>query len=316
MRTKLYEILKKRINKTIINEEFGISNELDSKTREAYRKIMKQYDNKPFINENGLTFREWSVSIDFFGYELLIKTTEYAFETEDEYNSYMQQGNRIGGYRSLRFPVEVSLFRVDDDLLTEDFIDTLGHELEHAYQDVKTGKSTAKLLSNMIKERLFNYAPFFLYSPNDAERHVARCIYACCPKEQDAFINGLFQNFQSNPLRNPDMVIKNSEAVAWLENLYESYSYVCKHKDDEAIKNALNNYFKKEVNSSKKGINDRKSFDNSNQFIKFIQNGIKRYEWKLSRVVYFCKKKYGLYDRPTPKGKNINEVRYNPFLLL
>ena len=286
---------KKRVNK-LVTEEFGISNKLHNEILPRFHTILKDsIKNTNVIVKNGVKIRENCFVFDFFeDNKYLLKTywTVYYFDSDEEYKSYIKNHFLPNGviYENKMFML--TIIYINNKPLDNSFYDTIGHELEHLFQNILMKKE----FSN---QHVYNIAQTYIYSNDEYNKSLSYIIYASTKSEQEAMINGCYNEFIHSEKRidNIDDFIENSECGVWLKNLYFAYNFIKTHKD-EKLYIAIKKY---------KKIKDYYTYK---YFLYIARNGILNFERRIARLNNKLKKLF-INDHTL---KQINENYDNSLL--
>ena len=245
MQTDQYII--EETNKIIINEEFGISNELDNKIEEIVRYIEGNVNNAKTcnstvtINNTPKQYKHLYFINNFFGTEIPIDVNLYIFENVDQYKTWYNKTSMTGGFVDFRHGVLIYGGVVNNQVCFADLFDTIGHELEHTYQKVKAEKTQKGIEAEFFSNRNYNNAKSDLNKKDKPYNYnIASIMYIGNNSEQDAFINGLYQDVKwNNNKTNLNNIILNSEATIWLKRFYSAVDFIKKNFDQYDLADVL-----------------------------------------------------------------------------
>lgn len=259
-----------RINLIIENGGIGINDDVDNASERLFSLILKRFTtiikNNPKIDRNTLDLGK--IEFDCFGTKIKVYITATFFNSEHEYSNSVLGGGWVQPFSMLMISVPV----VNGKVKEYDLYDTVQHELEHAFQNIKMGHGFGS-------EKLYAYAISRLYSENIYEKSLSHIIYASTRNEQDALINGLYGQIKLGKSEKPiDEIVKNSEAYIWLQNLYKAKQILKRNKVE--IMPYIRAY---------NGINQHIDY---NKFRKIANKGIKEFEWKMARLIKGAKKRF------------------------
>ena len=238
----------------------------------------KEISRSDFLVKDGIKKKEFSFSFDFFEdgkYVFKNFINVFYFDSVDDYFEYQQNGNRfINGVIFENKMLIITIIYVDNKPLNNDFYDTIGHEMEHLFQNILMGK-------NFNNENIYNIARRYINSNNDYFRSLAHIIYASTKSEQEAMINGCYNSFINGEFNfnNIDEDIKKSECGLWLMNLYNAYNFIKNHKNDEELFQAIRDYRK------------YKDYYDYKYFLYIARNGIKSFERRIAQLTFKIKNK-------------------------
>lgn len=266
-----------RVNR-LIKEEYGISERLHSEIIPAF---MKEFDSsvsktKKNVNSDGVVTRDGSFRFDFFGdsnYILRVYWHIYYFETPEDSEQYVST-HRLPNYsdygdRMLRLNIVYIKGRPSRNMM----FDTVGHELEHLYQSILMGKEFG---DGMV----YALSKTYMTVSDDYHRYLAWIIYASTKSEQEAMVNGCYNEYlndEEGNVLNLDKFIKESDAGIWLQNLYEAYYFVKSH-NDEKMTLTIADYKRRAPQCTYKW------------FLRVGVNGIRTFERRIARLILKIKK--------------------------
>lgn len=266
-----------RVN-ALIKEEYGISERLHGEIIPAF---MKEFDSsvsktRKTVNSDGVVIRDSSFRFDFFNdssYILRVYWSIYYFETPEDSEEYVST-HRLSNYsdygdRMLRLNIVYIKGRPSRNML----FDTVGHELEHLYQNILMGKEFG---DGMV----YALAKTYMTVSDDYHRYLAWIIYASTKSEQEAMVNGCYNEYLNDEdgcALDLDRFIKESYAGIWLQNLYNAYSFVKSH-NDEKMTQAIADYKRMAPKCTYKW------------FLRLGANGIRTFERRIARLILKIKK--------------------------
>lgn len=99
----------------------------------------------------------------------------------------------------------INLFGVSGTINQMEAMNTIQHEIEHLYQEIKSNK---RIPSN---DRLYAKMRTDLEFGDEKHKKIAKIIYLCFKSEQEGFVNGTYawcmcQNFQAPPFSYKDIL--------------------------------------------------------------------------------------------------------------
>lgn len=279
MKQTITEILRKRINKIII-EDYGINLELDNVASSTSKKIISNLNGKYFVKrDDGQFVKEHTEIVQINNKTIKIFVTNFWFKTKTNKNNFLKTHVIYNGFIFETNWILITLFDIGSKKFSEeDLNDTLYHELEHAFQ-------TSKMQHNFGSPTIYAIAKTNIFSSDKISKSLAEIIYASTKNEQDAMINGLYGSLKNYNFIEIDKKIKKSEAYIWYKKLFLAYLTI-NSLDEKQLQQYLLPY-----NKTKKW------------FLTIAKKGIKRFERKLARTVF--KLKYN----------NIKEGRFKPNIL-
>lgn len=287
----LNEVYKKRINR-LISEEYGISDKLHGDIIPRFIRSLKTAIKSTDINPNYIVpTKEGKFEfkcLDKEGNTFRVYWKVYYFDNQEEYLKFYKKygltNNVIYKFKMLT----ISVVYVEGKPLNNQFYDSIGHELEHLYQNELMDKE-------FRNQDIYRIAISGLHEKDKYIRCLSTIIYASTKSEQEAFINGFYSEFSHGNI-DPgklDKAIEESVCGDWLKELYNSYVFLKEH-NDENMQEAIRKY---------KNIKD---YYNYKYFLYIARNGIKNLERRIARLTYKIKK--DIYNHSEPQ---LNED-FNP----
>lgn len=294
----LSETYKKRINK-VIKEEFGISQELHGQIIPRFEEQLKaEIQKASFQIKNGVKCRQGNFRFncgDAKNTNFLVTWFVYYFSTNKEYEEYTTQHD-LGSYvindSKMMF---FNLVYVNGKPLAGGFYDTVAHEFEHLYQMLKMGHEFGG-------QYVYALAASNLRSADDYKRCLAHIVYASTKSEQEAMINGFYNELANGQVYPSEIEngLSDSECGAWLKNLYQAYQFLKKH-NDQTMAAEIGEYHKKD---------DKYNY---NYFCRIAEFGIRSFERRIGRLVYGFKSK--VFPKIAPKLKEGFDVLNGYYLI-
>ena len=276
----LNHLLVERINKIIV-ETSGINDELDSRIMDVANYIISQSKKeKNYKHEDNLSYYSGSLKDNLFNKDFVFYYTILKFNNEEEYNGYINKYGELndGFWKDKdRYFIKLYLVLIDGRFNYRDFYDGIYHEVEHAFQTIKSGKDFGG-------ENLNAYIRSKLRDKNIWERVIAEIIYATRKNEQDAMVNGMWGYVNSQLKQNAkywdvDKLIIDSEASVWLKKLYDNIALILTNKDNEKLMKVIDYY--------------SHNFDiNYGRLLSITKKGIKAFEEKIAKVTRRLKQKH------------------------
>lgn len=205
------------IVKRILNEEYGINDEVYKKSNEILERIKNDIENKINNGEFRNVFDEdtkiirGAFSLKMNGYTVLITYNSYQFKDNDSYMFYRKKYARsIMNAHFFYDDGNPSLFVVYNKIgnkYDDSIYDRVQHELEHCFQStMKHGDLLDSPLRNRVDKGL-------KMKNKDINVYMASWILYCSRRyEQDACANGLY-SWLMNGGNDKEKIIENSAIV-------------------------------------------------------------------------------------------------------
>lgn len=261
------DIPTKHINK-LITEELGISDKLYLKINEVIKSIKKGLRNNEkhfdvIWKQNGNIHLD---IIDDNKHIVNIFWAAYYFDTIENYYEYIKTHFFPNGYDYNSQILMISIIFINNKIYNNSLYDTVAHELEHAFQECLMNKPFGN-------EKLYMFAISNLHNKNEAKQILSSIIYASTKSEQEAMINGCYNEIINNGelLNDIDSALKKSDCTMFLMKLYQAYYFLKSNKENVELINAINEY------------ND-KFHINYNKFLSITRNGIVNLERRIARL--------------------------------
>lgn len=258
--------LVEHINK-LITEEYGISNELSEESKKIVGQIedaiassqKKRYGDYKFSEGNFVHKFIIDFVVKWKFYNCLTKVSLNEFFAKYSHSYWDNNGKRLF----------IPAYMYDGAIDTKFLYNSVFHELEHMYQNAKSGKS----FSN---RELYSEIGNMLHNSSEIIRSVGQMLYFSFPEEQDAYANGMYGEFVASRNNGMDVddIIKNSEAWKYLKLLHKDYSLYLNKKNDS------------ELNEKLKKLKIDKNID------RILKKAINDYQRKIARVALKIKQEY------------------------
>lgn len=251
-----------RIIRRVLNEELGINQEVYDASNQVFELIqddLKKH-NIQGIELNGVNGKVYSNTVDCYIHSQKVNVLYrfYYFDTENDYLAYKKQNPSINQAETNvtnnadEFLIKVN-YVVCDGVLNKMLFDQMQHELNHAFQQIISGK---KYQYGKIRQNIEKMSKSLL---NDKEIRCAKFILYMSRKfEQDGFANGLYASL----MRDKSYDINNSGAVHNLRQLQGAIRMLSSCQDDDKFilnfgisKNRIIKYGEKSVTRLTKLIN-------------------------------------------------------------
>lgn len=237
----------------IIQEELGIATEVSKITEEVFQSILLDIRNrKPEKNEicftkNGVVeciINNTPFKVNYTCRNFLDKNVIDNFDID-----YLTEGGTLFFNKNF-FWVNVNLIAVNGTIFKQEAVNTIQHEMEHVFQQLKCNK---RIPSNDLK-----YAKIKtdLNGNNTARKNVARLVYLTLKSEQEGFINGTYAWCMTNDLLSTPYTydnIKNSPSGVLYNEMVDLYNIVF---NDIEMTNIIKTEYKLSKNKISKLIHD------------------------------------------------------------
>lgn len=221
-----------RIVRRVLNEEFGINQEVYDASNQVIELIQNDLKkhNIQGIELNGVNGKVYSNIVECSIHSKMVNVLYrlYYFDTENDYLAYRKQNPSITQAethvtnKADEFLIKVN-YVVCDGVLNNMLFDQMQHELNHAFQQIISGK---KYTHGRVRQHIERMPKASL---NDKEIRCAKFILYMSRKfEQDGFANGLYGSL----MRDENYDINNSGAVHNLRQLQGAIKMLSSCEDD------------------------------------------------------------------------------------
>lgn len=201
----------------LVKEELGISDTVKAVTNDIMAAIMKDKKGKPlFKNKRSGVIKDF----DLFGKSTRIDYDVYFVKDKSEIDSLGLSS--LGLYNGTINTLKTTLVYVRNENRYIDLDGTLQHEVEHAYQESRSGKPLVSPKSADI----YIKADRLLASSDQYEKLVGWTLYLANRFEKDGKMNGLYKEIMDNWGKTPIDVVKET-------NIYRNISAINGYVNDE-----------------------------------------------------------------------------------
>lgn len=270
---KEYMILNEislKINEAI-NEELGIADEVRDKSAKLRDDVINRLKNiEKSIVESGVSEKKDNFQIEIANKKVFVQVHYYNFRDKTYYLNFIKKSGPIG-HSSLsndgRFNVILlNFYSISGYIDEKDLYDSIQHEVEHIFQQVKAKKTFGK-------SDLYLYAYKNLSNEQLENRILALISYMSNKFEQDGYINGLYAFLKDNyKLMATRDDIKESPVYSKLTDLIYAKDFLIKNKNNVKLKEEIE-YYQKNFNL------------NYNEFIRLVTSSINDITKKIGRTI-------------------------------
>ena len=230
----------------VLNEELGIADSVKETTNEIVNIIAKDSEKQKEKTFNNFIYKTGQISnLNISGINIDLLYTVYILAKFSDIENLSSIILYPGSFSPEKHLLKTSIVYIKRSNRYIDYIGTTQHELEHAYQYSKTGKSPlSKQQSFDIYKKAEN---LILNEKNIYELLVGCTIYYNSKFEKNALINDTYRLILDTPEFKPIEIIKNT-------NLYININYINKYStnyslsDKQSIENVVNKTFGKHFN--------------------------------------------------------------------
>lgn len=233
MKTRV--LLTEQQLRKLIDEEMGVANIVKNESEKIYRLIVddiaKHKDD--FIQDVGFSYYTGSFKYDFLDSELSGRYYIIDYDTKEQFEAFGEESTG-GSYllgRNL-FTFNINIVSICGQIVKEEAMDVIQHELEHVYQQTVTKKRFGDIDTNLkVKDNLFKQDPFV--------REVACLVYGCLRGEQEGHINGMYAYVMAVPEPFSMGLLRRTACYRLYRSMCESYE---KLSQDERFDDELKQY--------------------------------------------------------------------------
>lgn len=211
-------ILTENQFKQLIKEELGISEEVANMAISVYEQIENNKE-KDEVESNDY-FSKWvsSLKFNFLNCKVNCSITYYNYFS----NEYYQYSNIVSTGWSVYvtdklFFMGIIVPMVSGNIVKDEVIDTIQHELSHIYEQKMMGKQYSQ-------NKVYSSLKTNMYSDNEIVNKAANLVYGCIKSEQDGFVNGLYAYLMSQPELFSIETLKKSECWKLYEKMVSIYN--------------------------------------------------------------------------------------------
>lgn len=306
MRKEIFEDINR-----ILYEEKGIADEVYSETSNIQLLIREKTPKEGNIDLPGFNFKGFQdlFPIELFGNKATLKITAYYPNNQKEFDFIKQNGwldctsniSFIGNRPDIS--IEVSLVVMSRKILSDTYYETVQHEVQHIYQQLRGEKRFPDTNFYMgVSQRLHT-------TKDPIENAVTFLMYMMEKYEQDAYANGLFrfiiEKFDNN--NSIDSLFEQSDAYRKLEKMKKSYQMITDDSNKERVQEILDELTESIPKMpSIKYLGIEKNTNKYPSWMKFTRSAersINDFEKKIARSLALAK--FRLY-----KGMDVSEMKH------
>lgn len=278
----------------LLREEKSINDEVYNKSTELSREIREYIKNpdiesREYVNDDIFKLK-YGFKNELWGKKITISVVYTHFKDINCFNEYKSnieysdaQTNFVGRNNIFLF---IKCYGISGDIKYQDLCDSVQHELNHIYQDIRGSKT----INNFSINLLYNKAISRLNNKDEFIDKCAWLIYFSYDFEQDGYLNGMYAYFMSNEEKIPNWdEIREMSIYKCIKTIRDNLIWLKKCK----VTNEHREMLKEEFNIS---------FD---WLLKFGERGLRRIVRKMSNVLEKIK-----------KDKNVKTLGYglHPFI--
>ncbi len=248
--------LNENIIRELVKEELGIAMEVYDATQNVYQNILNDIKTRDSEITEVCYIKEGSVNSILFNTNIKVNYVYRNFLDKDIITNFDIEFLTEGGtvfFNKKHIWINVNLIVINGAINKQEAVNTIQHELEHVYQQIRGNKQ--------IPYNDMRYAKMKtdLEGNNENRKKVSRLVYLAYKSEQEGFINGTYAWCMTNDAITPPYDyknIKNSPAGKVYNEMLQLYNEIFNN-------NEMTNIITKEYNLSKnKVIKSMKNFQN------------------------------------------------------
>ena len=259
------------LKKKLINEDLGVSREVQKETKNLLNNINKIIQHKNlyttyYLNDikdslvYGISINFKTVLFDNLFVKIILQVyfckdkNDYAYLSNPMRFCFDAENNKM----LIRFPIidEKLDFNNDIDIAKKlnNISGILSHELKHAYQKTMTLKNTGRerIISHR-KENVYNNAQKYLYSIkmdiNDFLTRIIYGVYFSYPQEITANLEKLYTTItnKSNNINDARKIVLESELFNYVEYLEKDLYTLKNNNIDDDTKNKIQSILNRDI---------------------------------------------------------------------
>lgn len=283
------------LNETI-NEEYHISESVKAESMRLCCRIKEELNKHGSSRMlSGVAKKHVYFSETLFKENVSIDCICYIFSNSTAFDEWITKLPQINGVDTEQKLFKFTVLVIDRQIISKTLYDTVQHECEHFFQELKIKKSFN------ITGSLYNFAVGNLGSPNEQLFVLSNIIYLSRKFEQEGFANGLYGYLYHNLSKdsNADIgsLLYTSDYRNMMERLKECQEYIVEHSNDGMLLMYIDRYFKKY------GLN-------YNRFVKLSTEAFKKIKRKMVETLIKVKKDLNIKDNKIVKWKNNGDIEY------
>ena len=221
----------------IIKEELGISETVIKLSREFYNKMIEVIHSSDNIEKNETMIKK-TVPMQFFIDDVKVSSNiVYRNFLSKDYSklyevSYVTDGTSFRVTDKLYFCF-INVYAISGNIVKEKAMETIQHEIEHIFQQVKMGKG-------FENDSMYAKIKDDMESGNESRSKIGKMIYYTLKSEQEGFNNGLYAYLMDINQPYSDTLLNNSEVWQIYLFLKETFKEI---NNNLEMKNIFNEYF-------------------------------------------------------------------------
>lgn len=237
--------------KKIINEELGIALEVNNCSKEIFLSIVDDIKKQPVEKNELCTVTNGIVKAIVNDVNFQVNYTYRNFFSKDFIENIDIDILTSGGSAFVNKNLiicYVNLIGINGNINKLEAINTIQHEVEHIYQEIKSNQRIPKNDKKYAKMRTD------LEYGDEKHKKVAKLFYLCLKSEQEAFINGTYAWCMCDDIKSPPYTYKeiiNSPAGKLYIELKDLYLELI---DDNEMFSILKNEYKLSLIEIEKSI--------------------------------------------------------------
>lgn len=313
------DLLIESVCRKVLNEYLGVSDEVTELGKSAFKLLLHCYDNTMWMKvrrDQGDVYQTKHKVYDFSNGNLSImkiskiidsfSITLYGYDP-NEY-TFEEYGETLGDLFSIAFTPNKNQIRLAipyplDGKLDEptlSFIQSsINHEVEHAWQSYNRGgtnisdaygKSLAKNDWNTDKDTAI---PLLKY-------YIKQCYYALDSDEVDAKLQEIWYELSNNK------DLKDTDGYKYMQEVIKGYQWV--YDMIVTPDSFRKKHYQREISEFKNIVMGELGLNSPNQWFKYCQKGIRKFNGQLRRVVGRNSERLGYPSNGSFRNYSQNEI--------
>ena len=239
--------LNEEFLRNLIKEELGIHMEVVDTSNKVYNDIIEDMKHRDSNKTDICYIKQGSIdcslnNISFKAHYTCRNFLDKKIVDDLDIDSLTEGGTVFFNKKWLW--INVNIIAINGTVNKQEALNTIQHELEHVYQQLRSGKRIPGNDDKYLKMKSD------MECNDEARQKVGRLVYLCCKSEQEAFINGTYawcmtNDAKSGPYQYEE--IKNSPAGKLYVEMQELYDEVFNNSEMTNIVEGEYHYSKQYV---------------------------------------------------------------------
>ena len=281
----------------VVNEELGIhygATKASFKIMDKIKEKLNSYPKQYFANIDGASYRIGSFPFRAFRKTITVYFRYCNFRDRNFYNEGKDKLPHFpNSFKLSTLTLSIDIHAISGQIVDTTFSDTVQHEVEHYFQDTKSGKTFED--NNFYKAARF-VKEYFGKNDETAKR-IGNIMYFTRKCENEAYVNGLYALLVNNykEIGKPtSVVIEESPVYQGLLQLRRDKEWLMQHKDSPKVTALLNVINNKDPNLGM-GLNLT-----VNELIKYAEYSDREIVKRIGKAIVKAKKDCNQYNDLEP----------------